>query len=433
MTWFLAIPLPLRLTLIAVVGLLAGGQINRAVYRLAWNARPIGPWSPPDPAALPRRWWDRIPIVGWFGLAREEPLHGTLYWFRPLAVEVACGVGLPVFYQWQLHGGSNDWSAVTISIPMVSLATIHAQFLTRSILFSLMLAASLIDFDEKIIPDGITVPGTLIGFVLAAMLTVDTVGTAASYNMLSAFGVEGNQLIAQPLLLTTPLLWRGALNGPIGLAVAIGCVLSWWIGLLPRTIYFRGGIIKGIRLLFASWFRHAWSKRITRYVLPLTILFVILVWNWGGPHWAGLLTSLVGMLFGGGLVWSFRVVASSTLRQEALGFGDVTLMGMIGAFVGWQPSLLIFFLAPFAGVIVAVAQWVITRRHEIAYGPYLCLATAGLVLGWTHIWAGTWQYFYVLGIWVPIGLLACLVAMAVMLSLWVMIKRRWLESAAHSN
>ena len=36
--------------------------------------------------------------------------------------------------------------------------------------------------------------------------------------------------------------------------------------------------------------------------------------------------------------------------------------------------------APFAGVVVAVSQWVITRRHEIAYGPYLCLATVILII-----------------------------------------------------
>ena len=33
-----------------------------------------------------------------------------------------------------------------------------------------------------------------------------------------------------------------------------------------------------------------------------------------------------------------------------MGFGDVNLMGMIGAFMGWQAAVLTFFLAPFFGL-----------------------------------------------------------------------------------
>ncbi len=52
---------------------------------------------------------------------------------------------------------------------------------------------------------------------------------------------------------------------------------------------------------------------------------------------------------GGGLVWSFRIVASVVMGREALGFGDVTLMAMVGAFTGWQAVWISFFLAPLLG------------------------------------------------------------------------------------
>ena len=42
-------------------------------------------------------------------------------------------------------------------------------------------------------------------------------------------------------------------------------------------------------------------------------------------------------------MWAVRIIGTLTLRQEAMGFGDVTLMAMIGAFTGWQSTLLIFF------------------------------------------------------------------------------------------
>ena len=89
------------------------------------------------------------------------------------------------------------------------------------------------------------------------------------------------------------------------------------------------------------------------------------------------------MAVGGVAVWLVRIVGSLALGQEAMGFGDVTLMGMIGAFLGWQPALLVFFLAPFTGVLIAVSQWLLTGRKDIAYGPFLCLAAllAGRRLG----------------------------------------------------
>ena len=53
----------------------------------------------------------------------------------------------------------------------------------------------------------------------------------------------------------------------------------------------------------------------------------------------GCLTALVGMAAGGGMIWIVRVIGAAALRREAMGFGDVTLMSMIGAFVGWQGAL----------------------------------------------------------------------------------------------
>ena len=47
--------------------------------------------------------------------------------------------------------------------------------------------------------------------------------------------------------------------------------------------------------------------------------------------------------------------ARGCLRREAMGFGDVTLMAMIGAFLGWQAAVLTFFLGPFFGL--AHALW----------------------------------------------------------------------------
>ena len=79
------------------------------------------------------------------------------------------------------------------------------------------------------------------------------------------------------------------------------------------------------------------------------------VWIKLYPHWHGLCYSLAGLVTGAGITWLARLTAQWVLGMEALGFGDVTLMAMIGAFLGWQAAVLTFFLAPFFGL--AHALW----------------------------------------------------------------------------
>ena len=106
-----------------------------------------------------------------------------------------------------------------------------------------------------------------------------------------------------------------------------------------------------------------------------------------------------------------------------MGFGDVTLMAMIGAFVGWQAFLIIFFIAPLAGLVIAVAQWFLNRKHEIPYGPFLCLGTFVVMVQWAAFWNEVWPMFYVTWlIFLLIG--GCLVAMFMMLGSYRLILQK---------
>ena len=141
-------------------------------------------------------------------------------------------------------------------------------------------------------------------------------------------------------------------------------------------------------------------------------------------------------MIGGGLVWIVRIVASATLHREAMGFGDVTLLAMIGAFLGWQATIVVFFLAPLAAVVVGLCRLLLRGEEEIPYGPFLCLAAAATVLAWPTIWElgsqGTlnektvcYPYFS-LG-WVLIAvLIVCLGLMVVLLP-----PVRWIMSRLH--
>jgi len=89
--------------------------------------------------------------------------------------------------------------------------------------------------------------------------------------------------------------------------------------------------------------------------------------------WGGALWSVVGLLVGGGSIYLMGLLGDVIFKKESMGGGDVKLMAMVGAFMGWKYALLTFFLAPFFGAIYGVAEKIRTKESTIAYGPFLVL------------------------------------------------------------
>jgi prepilin signal peptidase PulO-like enzyme (type II secretory pathway) len=140
----------------------------------------------------------------------------------------------------------------------------------------------------------------------------------------------------------------------------------------------------------------------------------------------GLLTGLVGMAVGGGVVWAIRIVAGGAMGVEALGFGDVTLMAMVGAFLGWQAAVMGFFLAPFAAIFIVLVYLVITRESRVPFGPYLCAGSLLTILMWDSV-MNDWflPNFAVLGPFVLWLFIALTGIMGVMLFVWRIIKESY--------
>jgi prepilin signal peptidase PulO-like enzyme (type II secretory pathway) len=159
---------------------------------------------------------------------------------------------------------------------------------------------------------------------------------------------------------------------------------------------------------------------------------IVGVWLWGGDAWIGLLTALVGMIGAGAMVWAVRIGGSMALRREAMGFGDVTFMMMVGTFVGWQAGIFIFFVAPLAGVIVGLMQLVLRYDDVIPYVPYLALATLAVVVRWADFWnadeAGM-QGFFAVPWLVPVVLAICVIMLWAVLVLWRNLKEAIFKQA----
>jgi len=92
-------------------------------------------------------------------------------------------------------------------------------------------------------------------------------------------------------------------------------------------------------------------------------------------HLTGLLRSFLGLIAGGGIIWLTGIIGDFVFKKETMGGGDVKLLAMIGAFLGWQVAILTFFIAPILGAVVGIIIKIKTKSSLIAYGPYLSLAS----------------------------------------------------------
>lgn len=107
-----------------------------------------------------------------------------------------------------------------------------------------------------------------------------------------------------------------------------------------------------------------------------------------------MLGSLLGIVIGGGIIYItgflFDLVYFKLLKRppiqgetESMGGGDVKLLAMIWAFLGWQKAVLTFFLAPFFGAVIGIINLITKKDHTIPYGPFLSLA-AIISLFWAN-------------------------------------------------
>lgn len=111
----------------------------------------------------------------------------------------------------------------------------------------------------------------------------------------------------------------------------------------------------------------------------------------GAADWqGGLVSSLIGLAVGFGLFWAIGALGKMAFKKDAMGFGDVKLMGGLGALLGWQAVLYILFFSALAGSVIGMALIAMNKKElssQIPYGPYLALAAFSWMLGGHNLWA----------------------------------------------
>ncbi len=95
-----------------------------------------------------------------------------------------------------------------------------------------------------------------------------------------------------------------------------------------------------------------------------------------GPGW---LASLVGIVLGGGSLWLIAEAYYRLRHEEGLGMGDVKMLAMIGAFVGWKLTLVTLMMASISGSLVGVLLIAARKgdmKYALPFGTFLAMGAA---------------------------------------------------------
>lgn len=191
---------------------------------------------------------------------------------------------------------------------------------------------------------------------------------------------------------TRPLAWYE--NVPVvswlvlrGRCRTCGAAISVMYPLVELTtaVVFAGGLavyglsaLLAVRLAFACalivLFAIDLRHRILPNVITLPGIAAGFLASWFLPP--GWLSSLVGLLAGGGVLLGIAEVYYRVRGQEGLGMGDVKMLAMIGAFLGWPLMVLTLIVASFTGSIVGVGLMASGRsdmQAALPFGTFLAL------------------------------------------------------------
>jgi len=395
-----AVPDWIWFVFIFAFGCCIGSFLNVVIYRLPRDKSLVTPPSACPACGKHIRFYDNIPLVSWLLLGRKCRYCKASISLRYFLIELLTGLvflGLFILYFHTdlLESGKVDGGWFIYLLHIIMLAA--------------FIAASAIDLEYWIIPLSICWFVTAVGFIGSAVGTY-----VIHFTLIDAYKL---------LPYATP--GRGAL----AVGATIGLIISWVLlvsGLLKRS-YESDALedenstvqknseagpdspdkeeesakqqVQPVRSKLSEatatgpgWTPNGVNHRLEAcrevvFLLPIIICSAALLWivrevTPVGAWWehfsqhpvvAGLLGSLWGYFVGCGIVWCIRIFGTLGFGKEAMGLGDVHLMGAAGAVIGPLYVVLAFFVAPFFGLAWAGFQMFFKKIRQIPYGPFLSL------------------------------------------------------------
>lgn len=374
-----------------LLGACVGSFINVVNFRLPARMSVISPPSRcPVCGARLRFFTENLPILGWIVLRGRCKHCGVKISPEYMIIEtimalVFAGIYLAYFASpstmawwsdvggkwWVVNGGWRVWPA----------------FIAHLFLIAALISMTIIDLRHFIIP--IQIPN----FVAVTALIAYPLTAALPH--------------FAPLSMTWPIQcvgWQATavvIGGVLGLALS---VILLWTGRIRYSFADYDDFVEEGETL--AEYPHA-RREMIREIMFLVPCLIGMTLGWfigaglpaaGPPHLVqAIIAPVLGYMVGAGIVWGVRILGSLAFGREAMGMGDVHMMGAVGAVLGWWDPIIVFFvLAPVSGLLWALLSMCLssvfkTVNRHLPYGPHLALATVVVILcrpGLEAIWTG---------------------------------------------
>lgn len=303
---------------IFVFGACVGSFLNVCIVRMPHEKSVVQPPSHCPNCKNPIRWHNNIPLISYLILKGKCPDCGQSFSARYFWIELLTACVFVGFYYY--------FGLTLLLVPYLFMA-------------SCFIVALMIDFAHRIIPDEISIGGMFFGLFFSILIP------------------QMHLLQFSQLQLGRFLMW--------------GCVALYFIALFISMIFSKN------------------EEKMEKEDYLIPIFIAVLASIDGGIHYAmsqkliadvniaqhllSLDASILGLLVGGGVIYMTGILGEWILKKEAMGGGDVKLLAMIGAFLGWQYVILTFFVAPVFGAVFGIVELIRTKDNTIAYGPFLVL------------------------------------------------------------
>ena len=145
-----------------------------------------------------------------------------------------------------------------------------------------------------------------------------------------------------------------------------------------------------VRLLFASAMIALFAIDLEHHLLPdaITLPGIVLGLLAGLLLPPGFRDAVTGMLLGGGVLWLIGEAYYRYSGEEGMGGGDVKMLAMIGAFLGWELVIVTLVFSSIAGSLTGLLL-IVTRKgglkYALPYGTFLAIAAVVASLSGTHL------------------------------------------------
>ncbi len=348
----------------AVLGALIGSFSNVLIYRLPRGESVAFPPSRCPNCGRRLGALDLVPVLSWAALGgRCRGCRSPISWRYPL-VELLTALG------YGLLAILFPWSRVGVSL------------LGLCFLFTALLVIAFIDAETRTIPDSVVLPGVALGLGLGLV----NARSGASLSGLPSFSgalsgaLLGSGIIALIALYGELALRRGRERKypefPVSYQqVALAALAGAWLGV-------GWGVALGVLAALVNLLARR-AVRLPETLLLLALLISLVLGASGvGPGVIGMAQGAIaaagGMSLLAALYWwtqpdDTEEDSEADYDPVAMGFGDVKLAGLMGAFIGLSGVIVSLGVAVLAGALIGVVILLLKRDNRVPFGPYLAV------------------------------------------------------------